>query len=386
MSEITIPDGATLALEHQGKSKILAVDDDAINLKVIQKLLKGEPYQLHLASSGEEALAIASAVRPDLILLDIMMPGIDGYETCRRIREEEFLRNTKILLVSANDRIEERLKGYEAGADDYITKPFDHNELLAKIRVFLRLKSVEEMDMLKSAFLQLINHETRTPLTIILSAAEFLKSPEEMAATERIQLGEMICSGGQALQQMFERVETICKFNTGDIALSLKAIELTELIKGTIDKFKGMAQEKHIKIQFDSPDSVVVPGDEHYLAFVFQALLENAIRFSFQENTVFLEVLRRIGMIDVQVRNYGKGIDPDFLPHIFDKFAVQSIQHHTEGLGLNLTLCREIIEHHGGFISVRSVPGDETCFTVRLPLRASCRQILPTGPQVSCCS
>ncbi len=131
----------------QDRYKILAVDDDLANLNIITEILSDD-YDVKTAETGEEALAVVENIVPDLILLDIMMPGIDGYEVCKRLRSKEALVNTKILFLSAKEMLEERLLGYEVGGDDYITKPFDEEELLAKIRVFLRLKYEEEIKTL----------------------------------------------------------------------------------------------------------------------------------------------------------------------------------------------------------------------------------------------
>ena len=126
----------------QEKRKILAVDDNLTNLAVVEELL-GSHYVLMTASTGEDALKIAQEFQPDLIVLDIMMPGIDGYEVCRQMRMNPSLRYTKIIMVSVRATVAERLKGYQAGADDYLTKPYDEEELLAKIRAHLRLKAFE---------------------------------------------------------------------------------------------------------------------------------------------------------------------------------------------------------------------------------------------------
>ena len=142
--------------------KILIVDDVPMNLEILEELLEDE-FHLKSASSGEEALKVAPEYRPDLVLLDIMMPGIDGLDTCRRMRENSILKQTKIIMVSAKALVSERLEGYEVGADDYITKPFNKHEFMAKIKVYLRLVRVEENDRLKNELLDMLCNETGNP-------------------------------------------------------------------------------------------------------------------------------------------------------------------------------------------------------------------------------
>ena len=136
----------------QRQSRILLVDDNPTNLAILEEML-GDEYRWEAATSGEEALEIAPDFQPDLILLDVMMPGINGYETCRRIRANPALRNVKIVMVSAKALVSERLEGYDAGADDYLTKPFDEEELLDKVRVYLSREQMkrEIMEMLRGS-------------------------------------------------------------------------------------------------------------------------------------------------------------------------------------------------------------------------------------------
>ncbi|MGD8500657.1 MAG: response regulator, partial [Phycisphaerales bacterium] len=139
----------------QLRAKILAVDDDAVDIAIVERLLSKDEYDLRTASTGEQALEIAADFQPDIILLDVMMSGISGYEVCRQVRADSKLRYAKIIMVSNLAMVSERLQGYEVGADDYISKPFDEAELLAKIRVYSRLKSVEEVDRFKTEVLTL---------------------------------------------------------------------------------------------------------------------------------------------------------------------------------------------------------------------------------------
>jgi CheY-like chemotaxis protein len=152
----------------QRQEKILAVDDDANNIAILEELL-AEDYDLETTTSGEQALEVAQTFRPDVILLDIMMPGMDGYQVCQRLREQDAFRYTKIIMVSARAMVPERLEGYKAGADDYITKPFDGDEFLAKIQVYLRLKRAEEADRARHALTVKAMDDVRAPLAAVRS-------------------------------------------------------------------------------------------------------------------------------------------------------------------------------------------------------------------------
>lgn len=164
-------------MKHE--NKILIVDDNPINLEVLEERLEG--YHLAMAESGEEALKLVPTFQPDLILLDIMMDGMDGYQVCRELRKNPAYKQIKIIMVSAKALLSERMEGYKVGADDYVTKPFDGHELLAKVKVYLRLKSVEEIDQIKSDLLKLLLHETNTPLNTIIAPAEMLKENENLS-------------------------------------------------------------------------------------------------------------------------------------------------------------------------------------------------------------
>ncbi|MFQ5493889.1 MAG: response regulator [Phycisphaerae bacterium] len=190
--------------------RILAVDDSHTNIAIIKRMM-GRTYRLMTATSGEQALRIAPEFRPDLMLLDIMMPGMDGYEVCRRLRGDPVLRPMKVIMVSAKAMLAERLEGYAAGADDYITKPFEQDELLAKVRVYLRLKSVEEVERLKTGVLSLLGHELSTRLNGILLPTSILLSDENTEPTERKMLAEMVYRNAKRLHGLLEDIAGSCR-------------------------------------------------------------------------------------------------------------------------------------------------------------------------------
>lgn len=245
----------------------------------LEELLRDD-YQLATAMSGEEALDVAPVFCPDLILLDIMMPGIDGYETCQQLRTLSKLRYTKILMVSAKAMATERLQGYESGADDYVTKPFNLDELKAKIRVCLRLKSLEEVEQLKSDMLTLLQHETRTPLNGIIGPAELLREDMEMAAEERAELLDTVLSSAAQLHTLLDKVVALGAMKGGTYQWQRVPSDLGEVVRWAVCKAAPGAAFRQVQIEQELSDLPPISLDAERVEEVLRALLENAIRFS----------------------------------------------------------------------------------------------------------
>ena len=233
------------------RNKILAVDDDTIDIMTIEKLL-GERYELRTATTGREALDIAADFRPDIILLDNMMPGLDGGQVCRQIRADKALRHTKIIMLSGKSMVSERIEAYDAGADDYVTKPFNKDELLAKIRVYLRLKSVEEMDQFKTDVLTLLSHEARTPLNSLIAPAEMLMSEEQIDAEEKKLLIEMVHSAAGRLHRFFENVMLLSSLKSGNWQFDPEQAGLCDVVHEAVCEVSTKAAERKIKSRRNS--------------------------------------------------------------------------------------------------------------------------------------
>jgi len=350
------------------RNKILAVDDDTIDIMTIERLL-GEHYELKTATTGQDALEITADFRPDIILLDNMMPGLDGGQVCRQIRADEALRHTKIIMLSGKSMVSERIEAYEAGADDYITKPFNEEELLAKIRVYLRLKSVEEMDRFKTDVLTLLSHEARTPLNNIIAPAEMLMSEDEIDAEEKKLLIEMVHSAAGRLHRFFENVMLLSALKSGKCHFNSEPADLSEVVHEAVCDVVTSATDRKIKIEEKFKAGRTVYIDRQQIKRVITSILDNAIRFSPSGARVNVNVTGDDESVCVSVTDRGQGIEPEYLPHVFEELSDPDIDHHSKGQGLSLAIARQIVLQHNGTISAESEAGSGTTFTVRLPIK-----------------
>jgi two-component system sensor histidine kinase/response regulator len=353
---------------HPAGAYILVVDDNQRNLAIMKKIL-GARYRLALAASGEEALAIAEQFVPDLVLLDIMMPGIDGYETCRRLRANDQLKHAKIIMVSAKALTSERLEGYAAGADDYVTKPFDEDELLAKIEVYRRLKSAEEISRLKSDLLDLFDHETRTPLTAIMTPTAMLLDDATLTAEQR-QLLIMVQSGAQGLHRLVTRVSFLSSLRAGMVQFDLERHDLSSLVLDFAELMRPAAHAAQVQIRTGIAPQIQMECDATHMRTAVCALLDNAVRYTRQGGTIDVRLAQLSEHASLTVADQGPGIPPALLPHLFEEFAVTDVAHHHAGHGLSLAITRSIVQRHGGTIAVHSPAGQGSEFELVFPVCA----------------
>mgnify|MGYP001054253421 CR=1 FL=1 len=350
----------------QPKHRILAVDDDPVNLAIMEEIF-GEDYDLATAASGEDCLELAPQWEPELILLDLMMPGIDGYETCRRLRGLDATRNTKIVLVSARAMLDDRIHGYEAGADDYVSKPFDEGELLAKVRVLLRLHAVETIDQLKSRFLNLLAHETRTPLSKIMGPAQILQMDDSTDPETVHEYAGIILDSAREMQGLVDRAVLLCAFRANEAHWDVQEFDLSALVSEVSRATAQSACASEVSLRFELPESLPWQGDPEHLAMVVETIVHNAFDHRTGDSEVEVVLFDAGSRIRLAVTNEGDPIPPERIPHLFSGFDVVDVDHHSGHLGLNLSLAREIVQEHSGTIEVQSASGARTVFTVDLP-------------------
>lgn len=349
--------------------KILIVDDEPfVQVFISQVLALKECYEIVTASSGHEALEKLEEFNPDIILLDIEMDGMDGYTVCQRIRDNEKFRFTKIIMVSGHSHIDERRRGYEVGADDYITKPFDEQEFLAKIEVYSRLKHQEEIDQVKSDLLTLLTHETMTPINGIMGCSEILLADASLAEGHR-ELVSMIVAEGAQLNRFLQNAILLSKLKAG-LALTMSREPVMALVENVVTECTIGYEDKKIQVSLSGNKHLQFEADWPLLRFALVSIIGNAVKFSPHEGDVKIKVNEENGVCQVIIDDQGSGLEQNQKKHIFDEFSVADITHHTRGQGLSMSISHRICQRHGGDIEVMDNPsGIGSRFIMTIPCR-----------------
>jgi two-component system, sensor histidine kinase and response regulator len=346
--------------------RLLLVDDDEALLSSMRRLLRRETeFILQTAPGGAEAIEALDAWRPDLVLLDVQMPGVGGHEVCRRIRAHARHRLLKVILVSGRSETTDRLAGYSAGADDFLSKPFDRDELLAKVRVFARLKRAEELDEIKGSVLTLFAHETRTPLTAILGAAEMLLTDPTCTGPQREML-TVIRDSGQRLSQFTQKTLRLCQLK-GALDLHPTREPVAIRLAGLAQRYADVATTSEVRVTVGADAGLHLSTDWTLLDEALGHVLHNAVRVTPAQGQVTLWGEVEGSHAVIRVADEGPGVPSGWRARLFDEFAVQDLLHHHSGHGLSLALARVAVEALGGGIKAGDASGGGAVITLDLP-------------------
>lgn len=365
------------SLDRAKTYSILAVDDTPDNLLLLEAILADEGYCLHTASDGESALAHIDRSPPDLILLDVMMPGMSGYEVTKKIRQNPDLPFMPIVLITAFERANV-VEGLDLGADEFIRKPIDPDELLARVRSLLRLKqSIDDRELMmrqQDDFVSRVTHDLRTPL--VATDRMFHLFMQEAFCPISVEMKDALAAmikSNQNLLQMINTLLEVHRYDASQKQLVTTPCDLCELVTEVVRELLPLATEKGIELVADLPicgnkqlAPATIMGDRLELNRLLTNLVGNALKFT--DRGGICVRLDRAGddWLTIAVEDTGSGIDPAERDYLFERFRPG--KHRASASGLGLYLCRQIVTAHGGNISVDSTVGKGSKFTVRLPL------------------
>ncbi|MBI4040405.1 MAG: response regulator [Deltaproteobacteria bacterium] len=354
---------------------ILVVDDVKDNVEILEQFFKNKGYAVLSAYGGREAIAMAETHTPDLVLLDIMMPEMDGFEVCRVLKKERtHFKNIPIIMVTAKDDSKSLIQGLELGADDYVSKPYNIDELNARVGSALRLKQaldeLKELNDLKNHFLGVASHDVKSPILRIEAAiGKILEERTRLTATQVEQL-EQMKKEAHTIFMLITDLLDVTKIETGKVGLDLHDVSLKGLLEEVCKMNEMTAASKKISLHLKVDKGVHhVVADPDRLLEVFDNLMTNAIKFSNEGQNVWVHVQETDTHMEILFEDEGVGIPEAELPRVFDRFSKLS-PHPTQGehsTGLGLSICKQIVELHRGKISCSSHVGRGTTFKISLP-------------------
>ncbi len=376
--------------------QILVVDDNPKNIQVLGTILREAGYLVGFAMDGHQAMdVLKDNSEYDLVLMDVDMPVMDGFETCKAIRKFEHFSNMPIIFLTAHSETDNVIRGFATGAQDYVAKPFNSYELLARVHTHLQLKhrteQISEMnnvleervaertrnlkeaneklfllDKAKSDVLALIAHEMRTPLNSIVGVAEMLN--KEISGTEYGEFIELLLRSAKRLNQFAEISLLITKLKLERVHFSPEEHNLQRLIDiALVDVYDEMSSKRlTIKKEY-SDEEVNIVLDEVLINKAIRFVLENAVKYSPLEGVVTLGITSDADYVKLSIRDEGPGFSEESMAQMFELFNASDISHHSEGLGLSLATAKLIVDiHHGKIEAMNMAPG--ACVVFCLPV------------------
>lgn len=408
------------------RNTILVVDDQPQNIRLIGTLLR-EHYNLLIADNGPKAIETARGKHPDLILLDIMMPDMSGFEVCETLKKDEGTREIPIIFLTAKTETEDILRAFEIGGVDYVTKPFNALEVLARIRTHLEVKNskdiikqqyeelkqkneqlskayndlehqaqhlnklymqliknetflrntneeLKKLNEMKDKFFSIVSHDLRSPFAGILTMTDILQNHAEEFSKE--ELIDMLKSLNNSAQQTYKFIEDLLEWSRsqmGRIQMHIEKEDLSSIIAGTLLTLQQQADLKEITIENNVPIGTYAMFDNNMMATIIRNLISNAIKFTHNGGKITLksEILEKNGQnfIRLSISDTGVGMNETQLANLFSIDKVQSTPGTAKekGTGLGLIICKDFIEKMNGAISVESKINQGTTFYIDIP-------------------
>jgi signal transduction histidine kinase len=368
----SVPFNGAIKLQH---SRVLLVDDDPINLIVVSGLLTPEGYTLSEASSGEEALSVCETFKPDLVVMDVRLPGIDGFDTCRELIRRYGSEAPPVIFVTARNTDDDVIAGFQAGGVDYLTKPVSEREAIARIRTHLAnrhlVRQLAQALSHKNRLLGIAAHDLRNPLASIRGLAQHLNEGALGQLTpEQQEVIAMFHDASNTMLTLVNELLDVSVIEAGQLKLRIAPTNLTELVTKSVHLNSVNAASKNTTITFVPGHSEVQANlDAAKIRQVVDNLLSNAVKYSPLGSAVSISVSKQDNAIVIAVRDQGPGIPEQERSQLFKEFGTLSVQSTggEKSTGLGLAICRRIVEAHNGSITALNLPERGCEFSVRLP-------------------
>ncbi len=366
------------------KPTIMIVDDEESNVKLLESFLLPYGYEVARAYDGTRALQLLEEVSIDLIFLDIIMPGLSGFDVLREIKESEKNRFIPVVLITALASKENRITGLEIGADDFMSKPFDSTVLLARTRSLLRIKSLydrlqqsyedlKRAEKSKELMTHMIIHDLNNPLMVMTSSLELMSLElEGRFSSNDIIAPVNILRACKRMQRLIDNILDTCKMEDDRLRLEYESIDISGLFYDLTNEYKGEALARQTKIYSCVKDDVPqVTVDVNLITRVLENLISNALK-CIKKGEIGLNAFfdEAADSVYINVTDNGRGIPSEYLARIFDKYEQVEMKKKgvTRDSGLGLTFCKMAIEAHGGKIWAESELGKGSAFTFSLPV------------------
>jgi len=357
----------------QPTETILIVDDNPVNLRVMIQHLAEEGYETRIAQDGQEALDQLKLSQPDIILLDIMMPGMDGFEACKRIKEIPSAQNIPIIFMTALTETENKVKGLKLGAVDYITKPFQHEEVLARINTHLTIRrqqvALNHLNATKDRFFSIIAHDLRGVFNpLMISTDMLIKIATREESSKMIQFAKSVKKSTHNAYELLENLLTWSRCQRDSMDVVITKMDIGQVIWKNLDLYREKAAQKNISLSHNVPKGILVYADRNITDTILRNLIANALKFTNSGGSIDVFIEHKENSIHVSVRDDGTGIDQDGLEKLFkiDSKYKKKGTANEHGTGLGLILCKELSIKNKGNIWVTSELDQGSTFTFSL--------------------
>ena len=362
--------------------KILIVDDVVSNVLLLKILLTNEKFQVCTANCGNMCIEQARAEKPDLILLDVMMPDISGFDTAVILKKDPELKDIPIIFLTALNSPADLVKGFQVGASDFLSKPFNKEELLVRVMHQIALVDAkrtiqrQNRELLatitnRDKMYSVIAHDLRSPMAsirMVLNLVVASTSPE-LVGPELFELLDKANKESEEVHDLLDNLLKWTKSQTGRLSVVMQDLDLNDIIPGVVDIFEMIAATKKIHLSY-SGSSVVVRADNDMLKTIVRNFMSNAVKFSPEESTIEISVTTAdADFAKISVSDHGVGIAADRIGSIFHKGETTYGTGGEEGSGLGLQLCQDFARKIGGDVMVESAEGQGSTFSVLVPLK-----------------